>query len=115
MSLDWSKDEHTHDPTKDSFIYHLHKDKQLNYAPVIARSVVHRGTAPYTTSAKLLRTEGLPVLSKEDFYNLKIGADRGEKLSRHKEIAMVMAYLEEGKFHVDVRAEYLLDGFGNCI
>lgn len=63
----------------------------------------------------MLRREGLLVVSGDNYYNLRRGIDRGKKLARHKEIAMVMAYLEEEKFHVDVRAEYVMSDLRNRI
>ena len=52
---------------------------------------------------------------RNDYYNLTRSANRGETLSKRREIAMIMAYQEEEKFHVDQRAEYEIDDFNNHI
>ena len=66
----------------------------------------------YSISLKILQKQGLPILTKKEYYNLCRKADEGGKLTRQEEIMMITKYLEDLDFHVQVRYEHAVDDAG---
>jgi hypothetical protein len=60
----------------------------------------------------MLRKQGLPVLTKKEYYNLCRKADGGGKLTRQEEIIVITKYLEDQGFHVQVQYEHAVDDDG---
>ena len=110
--LGWTHKEHSHNPNPDPFTFPPHKTKKPGYLEAVEKSKVHCGTASYTISSKMLRKEGLPVLTKKEYYNLCRKAEGGGRLTRQEEIMVITKYLEDQGFHVQVRYEHLLDEEG---
>ena len=110
--LGWTHNKHNHSLTPDPFTYDEHKEKRKGYSLAIQRASIHRGTASFATSARLLRKEGLLGLTRKDFYNLNQRERQGGKLTKEEEILVLIEHLEDHKFHVQCRWEYALDDKG---
>ena len=110
--LGWTHTKHCHNPNPDPFTFAAHKAKKPGYHEAVDKASVHRGAASYSTSSKLLRKEGLPVLTGKEYYNLCRKADTGGKLTNQQEIQVICKYLEDHDFHVQVRYEHSLDEEG---
>jgi hypothetical protein len=57
----------------------------------------------------MLPKQGLPVLTKKEYYNLCKKADEGGRLTRQEDIMVTTKYLEDQDFHVQVRYEHADD------
>jgi hypothetical protein len=110
--LGWTHNEHSHNANPDPFTLDAHKSKKPGYLKAVEQAEVHRGAASYSISSKMLRKQGLPVLTKKEYYNLCRKADEGGKLTRQEEIMMITKYLEDLDFHVQVRYEHAVDDAG---
>ena len=80
--LGWTHKEHSHNPNPDPFTFAAHKAKKPGYRKAVDKASVHCRAASYSTSSKLLRKEGLPVLTAKEYYNLCRKADTGGKLTK---------------------------------
>jgi hypothetical protein len=61
----------------------------------------------------MLRKEGLLDITAKKFYGLSRRADReGEALTKQEEIQILLRYLEDHDFYVQVRYEKVLDEEG---
>jgi hypothetical protein len=69
----------------------------------------------FTTSANLLRNEGLPLLERKAFYNLTRKAQGGMRLTPEEEVQAVLSTLEDHGFHAQVRYEHCLDSDGERV
>ena len=63
----------------------------------------------YSISSKMLWKQGLPILTKKEYYNLYRKADEGGKLTRQEEIMMITKYLKDLDFHVQVWYKHDVD------
>jgi hypothetical protein len=93
--LGWTHEDHSHTPNPDPFTFAAHKAKKPGYREAVDKALVHRGAASYSTSSRLLRKEGLPVLTAKEYYNLCRKADTGGKLTNQQEIQVITKYLED--------------------
>jgi hypothetical protein len=58
----------------------------------------------------MLQKEGLPVLTKKEYYNLsRKPAGEEDRLTKQKEIQVLLQYLEDHQFHTQVRYEHTVD------
>src|SRR5204863_888748 len=65
-------------------------------------------------SAEMLRKEGLADITRNDFYNINRKNDQqGGKLTKQQEMQMIMTYMEDQGFHIQVRYSWTLDENGN--
>jgi hypothetical protein len=111
--LGWAHQEHCHNPNPDPFTYDQHKTKKPGYLEAVTKATVHNGVAPFSTSSKMLQKEGLPVLTKKEYYNLsRKPAGEGGRLTKQKEIQVLLQYLEDHQFHTQVRYEHAVDENG---
>ena len=107
--FNWTRDEHNYEPQSDPFILIQHKESKL--IMLCAGTICYiRRRYKHTASAKLVWEEELHIVTKSHFYDLKRGVDQGETLSKRREIALIMAYLEEEGFQVDSRSLALSAG-----
>jgi hypothetical protein len=60
----------------------------------------------------MLWKEGFLVLTKKEYYNLCRKAEGGGRLTRQEEIMVIIKYLEDEGFYVQVRYEYAVDDNG---
>jgi hypothetical protein len=60
----------------------------------------------------MLRKEGLAQLTTKDYYNLGRKAEQGGKLTKQQEIQVLLQYLENSGFHVQVRYEHAVNEDG---
>jgi Transcription factor AFT len=112
--LGWSHKHHSHHLNPDPFSFEQHEDKCPGFVEALARATVHRGVASYSTSLKMLQKEGLLDLTAKKYYGLLRKADReGETLTKQEEIQVLLQYLEDHNFHVQVRYEHVIDDDGN--
>jgi hypothetical protein len=101
--LGWTHQGHSHDMNPNPFSYDQHKNKNPGYANAIERAITHRGIASYSASLNMLRKEGLPGLSKADFYNIgrKDGKNTGI-LTKHEEMCLIMKLFEDVSSQLNV-------------
>jgi hypothetical protein len=67
--LGWTHKEHSHSANLDPFTFAVHKAKKPGYLKAVKQAEAHRGAASYSTSSKMLPKQGLPVLTKKEYYN----------------------------------------------
>lgn len=65
--LGWTHEEHSHTPNPDPFTFAAHKSKKSGYREAINKALIHHRAASYSTSSRLLRKEGLPVLTAKEY------------------------------------------------
>jgi hypothetical protein len=106
--------EHNHAPNPDPFQYHQHRDKIPNRIATLAIATTHRGVVGYREHAAIVEKEGLPKLTKREFWNLQRKEGKGT-LTRQEELEYVLQLLESYDVHVRCRFEYILDKDGERI
>ncbi len=105
----------SHDPNPNPFSLDQHKHKRLAYQEAIERATTQRGVVSYTTSANLLRNEGLPLEKRKAIYNLTQKAQKGARLTSEEEVQAVLSTLEDHGFHAQVRHEHCINSDGERI
>ena len=106
--------EHNHAPNPDPFQYHQHRDKIPGRVAAIALATAHRGVITYKDSMAIIGNEGLPKLSKTEFWNLQRKEDKGT-LTRQEELEYILQLLESAGVHLRYREEYILGSDGERV
>jgi hypothetical protein len=109
----WTNNHHSHHPNPNAFSYDQHTAKKPRYTEALARASVYSGAALYATFSKMLRKEGLLTITRKKYYSINRKLEgEGGRLTKQVEIQVLLKYLEDHNFHVQVRYEHLLDGEG---
>ena len=74
-------------------------------------AISHRGVISYKEHIAIVGKEGLPKISKREFWNLE-RKEREGTLTRQEELQFILQLLEREGIHVRYREEYTLDSSG---
>jgi hypothetical protein len=74
-------------------------------------AITHRGVVSYKEHVAIVGKEGLPKISKREFWNLE-RKERQGTLTKQEELQYILQLLESEGIHVRYHEEYIVDSKG---